>query len=194
MGRDPRRLAAAVATAAALACTRGTPAPPAPTTPPAAVPAPPGFRGFDQRLFTIALPAGWERVRVDDSGRRDVLGAENLVRFEDGRGRFFAVLFDHAGFGFSADAVWRCEATPSGDALRIVLEEPPCRVPTYGSSEAALAAESDECPAGDHRLHVAALAPALRGHAFTFFFGDEAREDGVDLAPFREILATFRAK
>jgi hypothetical protein len=123
-----------------------------------------------------------------------VFGAENLVRFEDGRGKFFAVIFDHAGSGFSADAVWRLEASPAGDGVVVVEEEPPCRSPTFSTSEEAVTSESADCPRGDGRLRLAGVGPELHGHRFFFYFGDDAREEGVELRPFREILRTFRAR
>ena len=197
--RTPGRVVLTVA--AVMACSRPASAPPAPAAPaPAAIrpaalaPLPAGFRPFEERLFTIAVPAGWERVRNDDSGRANVVRAENLVRFEDGRGLFFAVVFDPAGAGLSVDAAWELAPAGAGDALDIVREEPPCRPPTFASSEEAVNAESGDCPHGDGRLRIAAVVPELRGHRYVFLFGDEAHEERVDLRPFREILRTFRAR
>lgn len=193
-GRFTLWLAAAAALAAS-ACTR-EPAHPASAPAPAPEPeraAPPGTVAHVQRLFTLALPAGFERVRHDDSGRRDARAGENVVRFEDGRGRFLAVAFDEAGYGFSADAVWTVTATSEG-GVDLVAEEPPCeRRVFHTSSEAAEAEDVDDCPAGDGRLTIAATAE-VRGHRYVFFFGDSAHERGVDVGPFRAALGTFHAR
>jgi hypothetical protein len=159
-------------------------------TPPSA---PAGFRAHVQRLFTVALPAPFERVRHEDAGRPERKEGENVVRFEDERGRFLLVLFDPVGSGFAADSVWRVAPNEAGDGLRLVAEEARCRRPRYGSSSQAVAEDVDECPEGDGKLLVAATAE-LRGHRFVFFFGDALHEEGVDLAPFRATLATFRVR
>jgi hypothetical protein len=191
-----RALALAVA-ATLAACGRGD-APPAAHAPAhAAAPEPAvdaaGRRVHVQRLFSIALPREWERVRHDDAGGPEHRPGENLVRFEDGRGRFLVVAFDALGAGFSADATWTLVLLPTGDAVAVAAEEPSCRPAAYGSSSEAMDAELDECPAGDGRLTLAATAE-VRGHRYAFFFGDERRERGVDLAPFRAALASFRAR
>jgi hypothetical protein len=152
-----------------------------------------GRRVHVQRLFSLALPRGWERVRHDDAGGPERRPGENLVRFEDGRGRFLVVAFDAMGAGFTADASWTLVLLPTGDAVAVAAEEPPCRPPAYGSSSEAMDAELDECPAGDGRLTLAATAE-IRAHRYTFFFGDERHERGVDLAVFRDALASFRAR
>lgn len=151
-------------------------------------------RRFTQRLFELELPAGWERVRHEDSGRVAASGPTNVVRFEDGRGRYLVVAFDHAGSEVAADAVWTLEASPDGAGLRVVAEEPPCRRARFASSEEAMNAPDDGCPEGDGRLAILAVAPELRGHRFVFLFGDAAREAGVDPRPFRAALASFRAR
>lgn len=203
--RLPRLAIAAVAallTAGASGCDlRADAAPhaaPAASAPrPAAVDrepdAPPGLRVHVQRLFTIALPREFERVQHDDSGSRELRPGENLVRFEDGLGRFLVVAFDAAGAGFSVDATWTLVLLPSGDAFAIAAEEPPCRRPTYATSSDAVWAEDHDCPEGDGRLTLGAKAE-LHGHGFVFFFGDARRERGVELEPFRAALASFRVR
>lgn len=152
-----------------------------------------GRRLHVQRLFTLSLPPGWERVRHDDAGGPETRAGENVARFEDGRGQFLVVAFDALGAGFEADATWTLVMLPTGDAFAIAAEEPPCRPAAFASSTEAVHAEVEQCPAGDGRLTLAATAE-VRGHRYAFFFGDERREKGVALAPFRDALTSFRAR
>lgn len=61
--------------------------------------------------------------------------------------------------------------------------------------ESADPAYEGACTAGNGTLEIVTF-PALeiRGHTYAFSFGNTEREVGVDLAPFRTILGSFRAR
>jgi len=91
--------------------------------------------------------------------------------------------------------MWRCEFDPRTSALSACRESPSC---TKQQQDECLEAPDNEvgclCTAGDGKLHVWATAGEIKGMNTCFLFGNTKRETNVDLAVFRELLKSFRAK
>jgi hypothetical protein len=189
--RAPPRGAGAVALAAlALGCRGAAPSAEPPAAPPVFAPAPEGFVPHAQRLSTLSVPPGFERVAHVDRGPA---GGET-ARFEDGRGHYLLLVADPPGSGFAADAVWTLRETPEG-GVEVVDAPAPCRRLVFpNSTEAVWDEREDDCLAGDGRLDVAAVV-TVRGRRHVFFLGDAFHEDHLAaLDPLRAALETFRAR
>lgn len=184
----PRATALALATSALLTPALATAAGQAPGRGP-------GGWTFEHAAFRVSLPRSWQVAEFDPATRRHRKAqpggpdrtAAGQVAFADGKGNYFSVSVDQP-LDFEADAVWTLRGDPSG-GIEVVSEGSRCR-PAAGASRA----EDDDCPAGDGWLAIGTYAVQVRGRHYAFFFGNTAREDGVPLAVFREILRSFRAR
>jgi hypothetical protein len=150
----------------------------------------PAHRTFTHERFTLVLPPGWwvadwragppER-RFAPAKKPRAAASASVVHFADGRGNFFSVHVDHAN-DFEGDAVWTLRAAREGDAVEIGAEKPCER--GHGP-----------CATGNGILEIGTLpAVELRGHRFSFLFGNVRREDGAPLDTYRWMLQEFRAR
>lgn len=147
-------------------------------------------RTFKHERFTLALPAGWwvadwrpgpPARRFAPAKRPRAAASASVVHFADARGNFFTVHVDHAN-DFEGDAVWTLRASRDGDALEVGSEKPCER-------------GKEPCTPGNGLLEIGTLpAVELRGHRYSFLFGNTRREEGVSLDAFRWILQEFRAR
>jgi hypothetical protein len=162
--------------------------------PGAALAGPAGTRLFRHESFTVSLPAGWKvaEQRPGPKGWRYVPARKpqaatraRVVHFADARGNYFTVSVDRAT-DLEVDAVWTVHRSSDGASVEIGAEGPPCQ----GGGTT-----SGPCTAGNGTFEAGTL-PAVRvgAHSYTFAFGNTAREQGVDLAPFRWILQSFQAR
>ena len=150
---------------------------------------------FQHEHFTLKLPAGWQFSDFKPGRKKRFVpapakpGAEKLGEacFADRHGNYFMVFVDPAT-DFEADAIWEVNVGKDGSSVRVVREGAMCRRPADPTYEGP-------CSAGNGTLEIGTL-PSLdiRGHAYGFRFGNTEREIGVDLAPFRAILRSFRAR
>jgi hypothetical protein len=150
----------------------------------------PAQRTFQHEHFTLPLPAGWfvADVRPGPPGSRyaptkrpRAAASARVVHFSDGRGNYLSVYVDHAA-DFEADVVWTVHPSRDGDAVEVGAETPCDR-------------SRGACPAGNGTLEIGTLPPLpLRGHRFTFVFGNVRKEQGVNLDTFRWLLQEFRAR
>jgi len=149
--------------------------------------APPPAVEHEQAAFRIAVPAGWRRVVQDDCVKDPAVPPDwcyGLTRFEEEGGLFFQVLVDYPPTEASAHAYWKLGPSPDGRAVALLGEEKLRRCPLTLEGEAAC----------EGRGFSVAAWIELEGHHYLFGFGHTRRRKGVDLAVFREILASFRAK
>jgi len=161
-------------------------APPPRAATPTPTPNPPAVE-HEQPTFRIAVPADWRRVAQDDCVKDPVVPPDwcyGITRFEEPGGRFFQVLVDYPPTEASAHAYWRIGPTPDGRAIAILEEEKLRRCPLTLEGEAAC----------EGRGFSIAAWLELEGHHYLFGFGHARRRKGVDLAVFREVLASFRAR
>jgi hypothetical protein len=148
-----------------------------------------GNRTFHHDRFTLLLPPGWwvadwrpgpPARRFAPARKPRAAASARVVHFADGRGDFLTVHVDHANDG-EADAVWTLKAR-EGDSLEVGAETPCER-------------GRGPCSAGNGTLEICTLpAVELRGHRFSFQFGNVRRESGVALDTFRWMLQEFRAR
>jgi hypothetical protein len=91
------------------------------------------------------------------------------------------------------DAYWTLVPGPEPGSV-ISAEGEPCTVESRARCLTASGGEPlcNTCSAGDGKLDIGAGIQASSG-IYCFRFGNRARETGVDLAPFRELLRSFRA-
>jgi hypothetical protein len=151
--------------------------------------------------FTVELPTGWRGEENSERlGRTVYAGAVDgartfLYTAEDGS--YFSVQVDGRDGGLRPDAVW--EVFPARGRLAVQWEGPRCCRATERPDVAPA------CPEGNGQLDVRVLAASLTDsgspkpirlgeHTYRIQFGNVKREDGVDLEPFRRILASLRAK
>ncbi len=155
-------------------------------------------RRFEHRAYTIRFPVDWYPAKFDPADgqhKRDPnveaaqLAEDGQATFADGHGNHFAVYVDQAG-DFDADAVWLLGPASDGRGVILAAEGSMCQKSAPQSD-----AESEEpCPAGDNRLSLGAPAIEIRGHYFSFLFGNTKKEHGVPLQVFRDIIRSFKAK
>jgi len=151
---------------------------------------PPAAGTAEQELatFRIALPAPFRLVDRSDCVRDPQVPPDycyGMARFEDGQGRWLQVLVDYPPTEVSAHAYWTLTPSADGTGLVIGEEEPLRRCPLT-------LAGGTSC--GPQRGFRVAAWVELRGHHFLFGFGNDRTRKGVDLAPFREMLRSFRAR
>ena len=81
---------------------------------------------------------------------------------------------------------WPVRVAPDGVSVELGAEGARCR---DGGTAAG------PCSAGNGTLELGTPPPLhLGAHTYTFEFGNAARERNVDLAPFRWILRSFKAR
>jgi hypothetical protein len=137
--------------------------------------------------YTLALPAGWWLV----SSRPPEAGEGELNdRYEDGRGNWFHVMEWGAPDGSPADVFWWLEWNATGRGYRIKTEGKPCKKERCDQPPGY---QCDLCEIGDGKFHGYAKADE-DGPNVSLHFGNTQRESGVDLAPFRALIAAFRMK
>jgi hypothetical protein len=149
---------------------------------------------FEHVRWTIQLPPGWKPTRET---RTDGQSA----RFEDGKGGFFVVheCVAQAGIDRVSDADWTLRWDPPTMRYEIEKEsrERCTREERRACEEAHRRGGDDDfglcCPVGNGRFDVFAEPRGLDGPA-AFSFGNERAEEGVDLAPFRALVRSFRSK
>lgn len=135
------------------------------------------------RGFSVELPPGWKVIEGSGS---------NLLHLADAQGRYFVVERDPEGHGLGGDVIWDIEAR--GDRLEILSESGQCELPPGTTREEHdLEMGGHGCTVGDGRLDAYALSPHLvGGRAFVLYFGDQRREAGVELEPFRALVRSVR--
>lgn len=158
-------------------------------------------RTYENKWFSVALPDGWKRGDPGKCARR-FLGAPKATVCElfttDG-GEFLMVVIDPPATELPwLDARWRLEATGDGRGIVVADTQPPCTQTERAECLRTATDETDEaacCTAGDGRLDIVAMGPAIiPAHDLMFWFGSSAREDGVPLGPFVRILSSFRSR
>jgi hypothetical protein len=154
----------------------------------AAPAAPPSRTEYEQPTFRIAMPPGWRRVEWTDCVQDTAVSqgwCYGLARFEDGQGAFFQVLVDYPPTEASAHAYWELAPSADGAGLEVAREDRPRACPLTLEGEGPC----------DRRGGITVAAwIELRGHHYLFGFGHAKRRKGVELAPFREMLRSFRAR
>ena len=160
-----------------------------------------GASRYENEFFALALPSGWKLSRVAEphppnpNGGGDMLelslfGAE----FTGPDGAYFLVMLEPPPTEVPADAVWTIEQADAGDAVRIAKESPVC---TQLERDECLKLDPTLpcCTAGDGTLDVGAPGPRIGRARWSYFrFGNSKRENGVDLAQFRQLFSGFRLK
>lgn len=151
--------------------------------------APPAQPG-EQELasFRITAPAPFRLAERSECVRDPQVPPDycyGLLRFEDGQGRWFQVLVDYPPTEVSAHAYWTLAPSADGTGVTVTAEEPLRRCPV------TLAGESGCGPQRGYRI---AAWLELGGHHYLFGFGHERSRKSPDLAPFREMLRSFRTR
>lgn len=144
--------------------------------------------GYEQATFRLAVPAGWKRTEQADCVKDPAISRDwcyGLARFESGEGAFFQVLVDYPPTEASANAYW--DLSPS-------LDEAAVLVVREGRLRACPLTLDGEARCNPRRGFSIAAWIELRGHHYLFGFGHTRGRKGVDLAVFREILRSFRAR
>jgi hypothetical protein len=159
---------------------------------------------YEHKLFSITLPEGWKVVREREEatppGNYPEKEAGGAARFEDDKGNFFEVIIPCQETDVAGDAMWHCRYDAATRSVVTCAEQPPC---TQESQEECLKIAKETefgddnfclCTAGDGRLTIWATLGEVDLRNTCFLFGNSRRETGVDLAVFREMLKSFRAK
>jgi hypothetical protein len=159
---------------------------------------------YEHELFSITLPGVWKVVREREEatplGSHIEKEAGGAARFEDDKGNFFEVIIPCQETDVAGDAMWHCRYEAATRSVAACAEQPPCTEEWQQeclktAKEAELGDEDFcQCTAGDGRLTVWATLGEVELRNTCFLFGNSKRETGVDLAVFRELLKSFRAK
>ena len=139
--------------------------------------------------YTLQLPAGWRLTRAHGF----ISGADQVVpddRYEDGAGNFFRVAEWGSPDGSPGDVNWSLDWKKATRSFAIHGEGRFCR---RERCEEPPGYQCDLCEVGDGKFHASAHG-GEDGPNVGFYFGNERRETGVDLAPFRALIRSFRAK
>jgi hypothetical protein len=151
----------------------------------------------EEKAFSVRFPQGWFRATFDAQTRQFVPSAagsgptanySNGLDFAALDGSFFHIEVDPLGHGYCADAEWTVRV--NGASVEIVEEgplDPPPKSPPEFDEEGCYANSRSDT------LGIATQFPA-GGHSYFLLFGNRSHKRGNDLAIFRGILATFKAK
>jgi hypothetical protein len=137
--------------------------------------------------YTLALPVGWRLVSSlpPEAGQ----GVPN-DRYEDGKGNWLHVMEWGAPDGSPADVFWWLEWSATARGYRIKTEGKPCKKERCSEPPGY---QCDLCEVGDGKFHGYAKADE-DGPNISLHFGNVRQESGVDLAPYRKLIAAFRMK
>jgi hypothetical protein len=151
----------------------------------------------EEKAFNMRFPPGWFRETVDAktgrlvpavAGRHSTADHPNTLDFAALDGSFFHIEVDPPGHGYCADAEWTVRA--NGAAVEVVEEEsldrPPRDPPEFDEEGCYENRRTDT-------LGIATQFDAA-GHSYFMLFGNRKQKRGNDLAIYRGILATFKAK
>jgi hypothetical protein len=148
--------------------------------------------------YTLRLPPGWRLVRSDGKRQGEsgpMVSDWVFDRFEDDRGNFFEVNGYFWTFGYCMgpdgrpmDLLWFMHWDGASQQLVIDKEFPQCKRERCDEPPGY---QCGLCEVGDGKLHVLATT-GEEEPILCFDFGNTRRETGVDLAPFRAMIASIR--